>query len=144
MFGRKQPHLSKLNKTKNHIETVAEFHRGRKRTEATRKLIGIKSRASRLAQGWWQNEDNPTKLPNWNNKRDYKYTISKELREQVLERDNNKCQACRKEGLEVHHIQPKRLGGKDELKNLLTVCHLCHVRLDYLIIKAEKMYAKRD
>jgi len=147
MFGKPRPDLAKLNKSKKHIETVAEFHRGRKRTAATKKLIGIKSRASRLAQGWWQGESNPMKIPNWNNRQDYGTPLNRKIRKQVLERDNHTCIVCKTKfqdkDLHTHHKIPRRKKGTDDLDNLVTVCKNCHPSLDYEIIKQEKLYAKR-
>ena len=48
---------------------------------------------------------------------------------QVLARDHNQCQTCGStENLEIDHIIERRFGGGDELTNLITRCHSCHVR----------------
>lgn len=59
--------------------------------------------------------------------------IDPDLREQVLEQDENKCQRCGKTvggkhdaTSHVHHIIPKSKGGSDDLTNLITLCHPCH------------------
>jgi predicted restriction endonuclease len=147
MFGKPRLDLIRLNKSKQHIETVAEFHRGRKRTEETKKLIGVKSRASRLAQRWWKDLDNPMKLPNWDNKRDYGQPLSRKIRKQVLERDNYTCIVCmikfEPKDLHTHHKIPRRKKGSDDMDNLITVCKTCHVILDYEIIKQEKQIADK-
>jgi 5-methylcytosine-specific restriction endonuclease McrA len=58
-------------------------------------------------------------LTEWNN-----------LREFIMERDNFTCQDCSvfsmSIGLDVHHIIPLHKGGKNEEKNLITLCHKCH------------------
>lgn len=42
----------------------------------------------------------------------------------------NKCAHCDKyESLELHHIIPIYIGGKNELSNLELVCHKCHSSL---------------
>lgn len=51
------------------------------------------------------------------------------LRKQVLIRDKYTCQGynCnKKERLNVHHIVPVSLGGKNKLTNLVTLCIECH------------------
>ena len=46
---------------------------------------------------------------------------------QVLERDGFACKMCHiMNDLQVHHIIPLRLGGSDELDNLITYCSKCH------------------
>jgi len=56
-----------------------------------------------------------------------------EVREKVLERDNNTCQKCGKTNLqekdqEIDHKIPVSMGGDNfDLKNLQTLCHECHV-----------------
>jgi len=42
-------------------------------------------------------------------------------------RDNYRCRIGGKaEGIEVHHIIPKKNGGTDNLKNLITLCEVHH------------------
>ena len=53
--------------------------------------------------------------------------FSKTLREQALERDHYACYICGSTGwLQVHHIVPRRIGGKHTLDNLITLCSGCH------------------
>ena len=50
------------------------------------------------------------------------------LRSLVLQRDECTCQACgRSPAAQVHHIQPRRDGGEDALRNLVTLCGRCHM-----------------
>jgi hypothetical protein len=60
-----------------------------------------------------------------------KINLPQELINQVLERDNFTCQKCgfknlKKEGLEIHHINPKIFNGLNEINNLATLCSICH------------------
>ncbi|HEB47346.1 MAG TPA: HNH endonuclease [Candidatus Pacearchaeota archaeon] len=53
------------------------------------------------------------------------------LRRKTMERDDFTCQKCKiqdKTGriLEIHHITPLYVDGKDELNNLITLCNDCH------------------
>ena len=53
--------------------------------------------------------------------------LGSKMRFLVLRRDENKCRICGKQdGLEVHHIQALYLGGKTQMKNLITLCNGCH------------------
>jgi 5-methylcytosine-specific restriction enzyme A len=50
----------------------------------------------------------------------------------VLARDSHRCQLgipgiCTVVATEVDHIRPRAVGGGDELDNLRSVCHRCHV-----------------
>lgn len=59
-------------------------------------------------------------------------TIKPSLKRQVLSRDQHRCQApgCRNTRfLEVHHLRPRKLGGTNDLKNLITLCSQCHTHL---------------
>ncbi len=48
-------------------------------------------------------------------------------RKVILERDGYKCVICGvSEGLHVHHLIPRHLGGTDEPANLITLCAACH------------------
>lgn len=50
-----------------------------------------------------------------------------EIREQVLERDNRRCQNCGEESnLVVHHIVPISNRGTNHTTNLVTLCRQCH------------------
>jgi len=60
----------------------------------------------------------------------------RQLREQILRRDQYRCQHCgRHEGmysstdLQAHHIQPVSRGGEGTAENLITLCNRCHNRL---------------
>ena len=53
------------------------------------------------------------------------------LRKRVLERDQFFCQKCYLEDktgklLQINHILPVYLNGRDEIKNLITLCQDCH------------------
>lgn len=59
--------------------------------------------------------------------------IDRQLREQILQRDNYRCRECgirviRGKGVRshIHHIQPRSAGGLDALENLITLCEPCH------------------
>lgn len=56
-----------------------------------------------------------------------------ELARRSKKRDNWTCQKCGTKGgslgsaqLHAHHIKAKKHGGKDNIDNLITVCHSCH------------------
>lgn len=49
------------------------------------------------------------------------------LRQQVLKRDNWRCQNCGcLENLDVHHKKLRSQGGDDSELNLMTLCNSCH------------------
>jgi 5-methylcytosine-specific restriction enzyme A len=57
------------------------------------------------------------------------------LRLLVMRRDSHLCQACWRKGrptpgTEVHHRIPKAAGGTDDMTNLETLCHQCHLEAD--------------
>ncbi|MBW1982992.1 MAG: HNH endonuclease [Deltaproteobacteria bacterium] len=56
--------------------------------------------------------------------------LSRQLRVQVLARDNYRCKMCGRTkdevSLEVDHIKPIVDGGTDELDNLATLCRDCN------------------
>ena len=57
--------------------------------------------------------------------------VSKELRQEIFERDGYTCVICgsiEKESLEIDHIKPISKGGKTEPGNLQTLCHDCNFR----------------
>jgi len=49
------------------------------------------------------------------------------LRQQILRRDNWRCQSCgAMSNLEVHHKQFRSQRGQDSEENLITLCVSCH------------------
>ena len=51
----------------------------------------------------------------------------RELREQILRRDNWRCQLCGSlTNLEVHHQVFRSQSGPDHEGNLITLCNDCH------------------
>lgn len=54
--------------------------------------------------------------------------LDENIRKAVIFRDKCKCMECGKSNtlLEVHHIVPRRLNGKNNLGNLITLCTKCH------------------
>jgi len=59
--------------------------------------------------------------------------IDRQLRKEILERDNYRCRECgirviRGRGVRphIHHIQPKSADGLDTQDNLITQCEPCH------------------
>lgn len=63
--------------------------------------------------------------------------LGRERRILILLRDDFKCTKCGVGGrnsdyiLEVHHINPKSLGGLDDESNLTTLCIACHDTIHY-------------
>lgn len=55
----------------------------------------------------------------------YKYS---KLRRQIYERDEGQCVLCGGSGAHIHHIIFRSQGGKDEPRNLVTLCGHCHER----------------
>lgn len=68
----------------------------------------------------------------------------REIRQEVLRRDNRCCQVCgKKHSGQVHHVIPRSQGGTDELSNLMTLCGQCHMLVspvpEWLITKLWKI-----
>lgn len=57
-------------------------------------------------------------------------SVSKRLRFEILRRDNYACRYCGKTAAEIElnvdHVLPVALGGKDEATNLVTSCEPCN------------------
>jgi hypothetical protein len=74
--------------------------------------------------------------------------LSPKIIQQVRERDNYTCRLCQKDlkdtpaKLDTHHIIPKKLGGKDEINNLLTLCHSCHITNEFAIKRLKPRYGE--
>lgn len=58
--------------------------------------------------------------------------LDENIRKSIILRDNCKCMECGKSNcvLEVHHIVPKRLKGKNNQDNLITLCSNCHQKTE--------------
>lgn len=58
--------------------------------------------------------------------------LDENIRKAVILRDNCKCKECGKSNcvLEVHHIIPRRMNGKNNLGNLITLCSNCHQKTE--------------
>jgi len=58
--------------------------------------------------------------------------IKPEIKDKVRKRDDYRCRMCLKEvgelkdQLQVHHIRPIEIGGRDRFKNLISLCNICH------------------
>lgn len=53
--------------------------------------------------------------------------MNKQVAEKVLERSRGYCERCGKmTDLALHHRKLKSRGGKDEVSNLVAICHPCH------------------
>jgi len=50
----------------------------------------------------------------------------KELRKEILKRDNFRCRVCNIKATEVHHLSYYNKYNKDEKKDCISVCHDCH------------------
>ena len=68
------------------------------------------------------------KIPNWERRR-----------LTALDRDGWRCRKCGRAGrLEVHHRQPLKDGGSNDLENLLTLCVSCHKAAHKRPVSAER------
>lgn len=56
--------------------------------------------------------------------------FSKKLKQQIFERDGNKCRLCDNEfpvsRLQVDHIKPQSLGGEASMENGIIACDTCN------------------
>lgn len=70
--------------------------------------------------------------------------MDQKLHSAVKKRDHNTCRLCgvKETSLVAHHILSPVFGGEDSLKNLVTLCTLCHGNIHHnlhgLAEKAEK------
>ena len=56
-----------------------------------------------------------------------KGAVAPTVRAAVLERDGHQCSQCGTgENLTLHHIKPRKDGGKNVADNLITLCRRCH------------------
>ncbi len=53
---------------------------------------------------------------------------SKELENQIRERDHNKCQICGSPGKDVDHIVPLEISHNNDPSNLRVLCRVCNLQ----------------
>lgn len=69
----------------------------------------------------------------------------------VLKRDGHCCQKCgwpkgfkrRRRELHIHHIIPVAKGGTHNIENLITLCNICHSKVDFTHAWVRKVKGKR-
>lgn len=83
------------------------------------------------------------KLYRWQYQKSNK--LDENIRKAVILRDNCKCKECGKSNcmLEVHHIVPKKMNGKNNLGNLITLCSECHQKTEGKEEEFIKHYQKK-
>ena len=67
----------------------------------------------------------------------------KELRSEILKRDNFICQDCGDKAKDVHHLDYNYLGTLEEAKFCISLCRNCH-RKRHNISKYDKKYDNKD
>ncbi len=88
----------------------------------------------------------------WSHRRRGHRPISGSIRYQVLVRAASRCEACGVSNdermLEVDHIEPKSLGGKDEIENYQALCYSCNAAKrntdDTDFRELKRLYDRRD
>lgn len=69
--------------------------------------------------------------------------ISKKIRQQVYNKYGGHCAYCGKEiaykDMQVDHIHPQFLGGKDDIENLNPACRMCNFRKGTLTLEMFRM-----
>jgi ATP adenylyltransferase len=88
----------------------------------------------------------------WSHRRRGRRSINGSIRYRVLVRAASRCEACGVSNdermLEVDHIEPKCLGGKDEMENYQALCCSCNAakrnadKTDFRELK--RLYAQRE
>lgn len=44
------------------------------------------------------------------------------------------CEVCENKAVDIHHIEPRGMGGskkKDKIENLIALCRSCHIKADF-------------
>lgn len=53
--------------------------------------------------------------------------IPNTTRRKVYQRDGWRCALCDStDGIQIHHVEPRSVGGSDFPENLITLCWRCH------------------
>jgi diadenosine tetraphosphate (Ap4A) HIT family hydrolase/5-methylcytosine-specific restriction endonuclease McrA len=68
----------------------------------------------------------------WEHRKRGRRVVSGTVRYEVLKRANGRCELCgishELKSLEVDHITPKSLGGKDDISNYQALCYTCNAQ----------------
>ena len=68
----------------------------------------------------------------WEHRKRGRKPISGSIRYKVITRARGRCEACgvsiQERSIEVDHIHPKSLGGKDDLSNYQALCYVCNTQ----------------
>ena len=68
----------------------------------------------------------------WEHRRRGRRAVSGSIRYEVLKRASGRCELCgisnELKNLEVDHIHPKSLGGKDDISNYQALCYTCNAQ----------------
>lgn len=70
-------------------------------------------------------------------------SVPRKIQKLIYQESASKCSVCSEDDvttLEIHHIDPRRMGGGDELENLLLLCSNCHTKTTYRQIPQEEIY----
>lgn len=57
---------------------------------------------------------------------------------------DGKCAICGKPAIEVHHIRPKHLNGKNHPRNLILLCNDCHDEVHRKIVSGIQMVLEKS
>jgi ATP adenylyltransferase len=90
----------------------------------------------------------------WEHRKRGRKLISGTIRYEVLKRSNGRCELCgishEERSLEVDHIVPKSLGGKDDISNYQSLCYVCNSQknnkddTDFRNINTQYEYREKD
>jgi len=70
----------------------------------------------------------------------YNTRLWRSVRKRSLARSGYRCESCgvNQPELYVHHILPRRDGGKDEMENTMVLCSKCHGRAHMMLRRAKQ------
>ena len=90
----------------------------------------------------------------WEHRRRGRRPVSGTIRYEVLKRAKGRCELCgisnEEKNLEVDHITPKSLGGKDDIANYQALCYTCNAQknnkddTDFRGVNAQYEHREKD
>jgi hypothetical protein len=107
---------------------ISESHMGKPLSEEHKRKISLS-----LYRRWDDGEFDEIHVGKyhrrWSGNRTKRYPREfYQIRNQILERDKNKCRICfSREKLHIHHINRNK--EKNSVDNLITVCSICHMKI---------------